>query len=147
MAWVTITEADVQTRLAGAELSAYRTAAKASGQSDPLTEIISAVVDEVRGYIAACDRNTLGAGQTVPSKLKSATLAVIRYKLVTRLPIAVNTERTTEYRDAIALLERTADCKFAIEEPATESSEIIAGTRPSMGERTLTYNRDNQDGA
>jgi phage gp36-like protein len=147
MAWVEITEADVQTRLAGAELSAYRSAAKASGQADPLSEIITAVVDEVRGYIAACDRNTLGAGTTIPSKLKSATLNLIRYRLITRLPIAISDERKEEYRDAINLLERVSDCRFAVEDPITESTETIASAKPLMGERTLTYNRDNQDGA
>lgn len=148
MAWVTITEADVQTRLAGAELSSYRSAAKAQGQVDPLPEIISNVVAEVRGHIAACERNTLGDGETIPEKLMHTALALIRYRLITRLPLTVSEERKEEYRDATELLHRVADCKFAVEEPETASDdEVIASSSPSFTERTRNFTRADQDGA
>jgi hypothetical protein len=47
MAWISITESDVTSRLAGAEVAALKTAAIASGQTDPVAEIIEQVTDEV----------------------------------------------------------------------------------------------------
>lgn len=147
MAWITITDADVQTRLAGAELSAYRSAAKATGQADPLPEIISGVVDEVRGYVAACDRNTLGAGSTIPEKLKSAALAMIRYRLITRLPLSIGDERKAEYNDALRLLERVSECKFSVEEPEVIDPEAkSSGLEPSVGSRSRNFTSETQDG-
>jgi phage gp36-like protein len=145
--WIEITEADVQTRLAGAELSAYRSAGKASGQPDPLPEIITAVVDEVRGYVAACSRNTLGIGTTIPAKLKASALSMIRYRLITRLPLTIGEERKQEYRDALDLMREVAACRFAVEEPADpDTTEEIATSLPSMGSRMLNFTRELQDG-
>lgn len=145
--WIEITVADVQTRLAGAELSAYRGSALAQGQADPLPEIVVAVVDEIRGYVAACSRNTLGAGNTIPSKLKASALSMIRYRLITRLPLSIGEERKQEYRDALDLMRDVASCKFAVEEPQTpDESEAIATSLPAMGSRTLTFTREQQDG-
>lgn len=145
--WVEITEADVQTRLAGAELAAYRSAAKATGQIDPLPEIINAVVDEVRGYVAACDRNTLGVGNTIPEKLVSAALAIIRFRLITRLPLSIGEERKTEYSDALRLLERVSECKFAVEEPTVpDTDDAPAAPTPNLTTRTRNFTADTQDG-
>lgn len=146
MAWIAITEADVQSRLAGAELTAFKNAAKASGQADPVAELISQTVDEVRGYIAACSRNTLEAGQKVPSKLKSATLALIVYRINTRLPIAVTQERRDENERADRLMREVAACRFAIEEPTTASDESISSSGPRITPRTRTFDRDSQNG-
>lgn len=146
MAWIAITEADVQSRVAGAELTAFKNAAKASGQADPVAELISQTVDEVRGYIAACSRNTLEEGQKVPSKLKSATLALIVYRINTRLPIAVTQERRDENERADRLMREVAACRFAIEEPTVESTEAINSTRPGITTPERDFTRNNQDG-
>jgi phage gp36-like protein len=148
MAWIAITESDVKTRLAGAELSALQTAALASGQSDPLPELIAQVVDEVRGYIAA-GGFTLGEGTVVPQKLKSATLAIIRYRVATRLPAKsfLNEDRVREYQDAIRLLEQVARGQFVVEEPTTPEDEPQGGGgSPGITERELAYTREDQDG-
>ena len=146
MAWISIEEDDVKTRLAGTELSSYQTVALASGQSDPLPEIISQVVNEVRGYIAACASNTLGDGETIPDKLLAAALAMIRYRLTTRLPIEVTEQRELEYKEAIRLLERVSECKFAIEEPEEADDEEISSPSPNIGTRTRNFDSDDQDG-
>jgi phage gp36-like protein len=146
MAWTILTEADVRTRLTGPELNALKTAALASGQSDPLPEIVSQVVDEVRGYVAV--RFALSAGSTVPSKLVSASLAIIRYRLATRLPVKglLTDERKEENQDAIRLLRRVADGPFAIEEAATKSEEHIGVQSPSITARDNNHRRKDQDG-
>ena len=105
MAWQSLTSADVLSKLSGAELSALQTAALGDGQSDPVPGIIQAVVDEVRGYVAANHDNQLGAAGTIPSKLVSAALAIIRHRLCTRLPVAslLTEQRIREKDDAIRL--------------------------------------------
>jgi phage gp36-like protein len=121
MTWITITASDVKTRLTGVELTALQSVALASGQADPLDEVVSQVIDEVRGYVAANPKNTLGDAGTIPPKLLSAALAIIRYRLATRLPVKsiLTEQRVKENEAAIRLLERIADNKFAIEDPVT----------------------------
>jgi hypothetical protein len=147
MAWTTITVENVKTRLTGAELTALQSSALASGQSDPLPEICVQVVDEVRGYIAA-GGFALETGTTVPSKLLGASLAIIRYRLATRLPVKslLDDNRVKENEAAIRLLESVAARRFLIEEPTTASTEAIGGPVPSMSAKTRTYKRTDQDG-
>jgi phage gp36-like protein len=146
MAWTTITTDLVKTRLAGAEVTSLQTAALASGQTDPLPEIVTQVVDEVRGYVAA-GGYTLGAAATIPSKLISATLAITRFRLATRLPrFPFDDNRRREYEDAIRLLNRVADGKFAVEEPTTTDTETLGAPSPAMTAKTLTMDRTSQDG-
>ena len=128
MAWQLITTDNIKTRLAGAEITALQESALASGQADPLPEIVVAAVDEVRGYIAAAGR-ILEAGDKVPSRLINATLAIIRHRIATRLPgrSFLNEDRIREYQDAIKLLEQVAAGKFAIEDVVTEDTEGTSG--------------------
>lgn len=128
--WVELTEDDVLTRLAGAEVTALKTAALADGQESPLPEILAGVVREVRGRVAARASNTLGDGDTIPDELLHHALAIVRYRLCTRLPgmkALLDERRLREYEDAVAALRDVADGKFAIELPATPSDEQVAG--------------------
>ena len=119
MSWVTPTSNDVLTCLAGPELIAYQTAAKAVGQTDPLPEILANVVDEARGYIAAGSGNKLDVDGTIPGVALAHVLAIIRFRLITRLPIAVKEDRREAYRDAIKFLQGVASGDIRIEDPAT----------------------------
>ena len=147
MAWISITTDDVKTRLAGAEVTALQSAALAAGQTDPLPEIIAQVVDEVRGYVAAAGA-TLGAAGTIPQKLLSAALAIIRYRICTRLPVKsfLNEDRVRENDAALRLLEKVADRKFLVEEPTVADTEVGGGPGPSFNEKTRTFDGDSQDG-
>jgi hypothetical protein len=147
MAWVSITEAMVAERLAGPELAAYKSAALGTGQTNPLPNIITRAVDEVRGYIAACRANTLGEAGTIPEKLLDAALAVIRYRLISRLPVTLTQSRIDEKDDALRLLKEVAACRFAVEEPTTASTEALSGKSPRWTERTdREFTRTSQDG-
>jgi phage gp36-like protein len=86
-------------------------------------------VQEVRGYIAAYPQNKLGEGVTIPAELETAACAIARYRALNRLPVkSLLTEtRIGEYKDALALLRDVAAGKFAIEQPATASDQVIAG--------------------
>lgn len=133
MAWITLTEADVKTRLAGAELTAYKGSAVASGitGAEILEEILEGTIREVRGRVAACDRNELGDGLTIPDELRHHALAIVVYRLITRLPLPATSplveQRRAAYDDAQEALDKVAKCEFAIEQPTTVSSEVTAG--------------------
>ncbi|NQT94738.1 MAG: DUF1320 family protein [Lentisphaerae bacterium] len=147
MAWITITEDNVETRLVGAELTALKTVALAAGQTSPLPEVIVQVVNEMRGHIAACPANTLNAGSTIPDKLLSAALAIIRFHLASRIPrFPFDDTRKLSYENAERLMRRVAECKFAIEEPETEDDETVPSPSPSIGTRTRNFERTDQDG-
>lgn len=149
MSWQTITATEVQTRLSGPELSALRTAALATGQTDPLTDIIAQAIDLVRGHVAACKRNTLGVAGTVPATLIATTIDIIRYRLATRLPAAaiLTQVRQQEYKDALALLSQVAACKFVLEEPTTPSTELLSsGPAPATTDRPRNFTPSLQDG-
>lgn len=144
--WIELTEDDVLTRLAGPELTAYKSAALAVGQADPLPEVLEGVINEVRGRVAACQANKLGDGDTIPDELKHHALAIVRYRLITRLPIQMRPERTQEYEDALSALDKVAECKFAIEAPATPSDEVISSPTPRIKKRCLKFSREKQEG-
>lgn len=130
MSWLSLTSAHVQQSLSSPELSALQTLLLASGQTDPLPEVISRTVSEVQGYVGS--RYDVGQAGTIPEQLLSAAIALARWHLLTRLPKAsLATEaRRTEYTDALALLRDVAAGKFAISEatsPATEQPRPQAG--------------------
>jgi phage gp36-like protein len=150
MPWQLITETDIRDRLSGPELAAYKTAALATGQTDPLPGLIAQTVDEARGYIAAAGNVSLGEGTTVPSKLVSAVVAIVRWRLITRLPLnsaALLETRKQEYQDALRLLEQVAAGKFLVEEPTIAAAEQISVASPRFSGRTRQFTRSTQDGA
>lgn len=129
MAWQTLTEADVRTRLTGPELHALRSYHLEPGQPSPICDIIAGVVAEIRGRVAGCPRNTLGSGDTIPSELEHAALSLIRWRLIGRLPTGqelIDEVRRKDYEDAQALLRDVAACKFTVESGEVEE-ECPAG--------------------
>ncbi len=128
MSWISLTEAHVLTKLSAPELAALKTAAIGAAQADPLPEVVAQVVREVRGYVAGCDKNTLGPASTIPDELQGAALNRIRYELATRLPVAslLTDARKESNRDALTLLQRAASCNFAIVPPETAGEQAQA---------------------
>lgn len=148
MAWITITEDDVITKLSGPEKAAMNSAALQALQVPPLPEVIEQVVKEVRGYVAACARNTLGDGLTIPDELLGAAITRIRFELATRLPVAalLTEDRRRANEAAITLLRDVAACSFAIVSPETPSTEEVGGPSPQWCARRKQYGRHQQDG-
>jgi phage gp36-like protein len=147
MAWITISADDVKARMSSSELELLQNNQLADGQADPLPGIITSVADEVRGYVAA-GGYTLGTASTIPQKLLSAAVAIIRYRIINRFPSRrlLTEERIQENKEALRLLERVSDKKFVVEEPTTADTETASGAAPSMATKTRTYDRTNQDG-
>lgn len=148
MAWVSLTEADVRTRLSSAEVAALNAVHVAAGDTQTLPRVIAQVVDEVRGYIAATGNTDLEDGAKIPGKLVGAALALIRYRLISSLPnqSLITEPRKQEYNDAIRLLERVADGKFRVEEPVVASTESIKYAGPKITGKTRRFGRDVSDG-
>lgn len=149
MSWIALTEDDIVTKLSGPETAALKTAALQSGQADPLAEIITQVVREIRGYVKACDRNALGEGATIPDELLGAAINRVRYELATRLPVAslLTEARTESNRNALSLLKEAAACRFTLEQPETEAEEESASpSMPSICKPTRRFDRCDQEG-
>jgi hypothetical protein len=123
MAWREITEADALGAMNAAETAAYQAAVIGIGQ-DPLAQITVQVVQECRGHIADCAQNQLAAGNTLPERTIYHALALIRFRMLTRLDLEVTEDRRKEQKDAIAFFHRAAECKVSIEQPegATDTS-------------------------
>jgi len=122
MSWLTLTTTEVRTRLTGPEVGAVQAAALAAGQTDPLPDIVAQVVAEVRGYVAGHVSNHLELDPaTIPSALQGAALAIIRYRLLTRLPgkALLTEDRVKENEQALLLLRMVARGEFAVDTPAT----------------------------
>jgi hypothetical protein len=128
MSWITITLSDLLTKWASPEVEAAQTAATATDQPDPVPDVITQVVREVRGYVAACGKNTLGAGETIPDELLGAALSRIRFECATRLPGGplMDEDRRTANANALSMLRDAAACRIAIVQPDNVSPEVIA---------------------
>ena len=147
MSWQTINADSLKEKLTGPEVSALQTAALSAGQDNPIPNIITRVVDEVRGNIAA-GGFSLETGTTVPSKLVDAALTMIAWRSALRLNVKLilSSDRSDEYKNALKLLERVADGRFAIEEPVTASTEVLGSPSPSFADKDRNYTRTSEDG-
>lgn len=149
MAWIPVTADDIGTRLADPELDAARNALVAAG--DPLPDIVSAVVAEVRGRVAANRANRLGPAGTIPDELLNAALALVRGRLLSRLPVAslMTEDRRAEIKSAEQLLRDVAAGSFVVSLPAepAPATDIPAPPRPSWSARPREFSRRQTDGA
>lgn len=128
--------------MAGPELSSFRAAALATGQSDPIAAQILLVVDLVRGYIAGCERNTLGPDGTVPEKLVGVTLDLLVLEVEKRCAgklIDPQGHRAEAARTAMSILRDVAACRFAIDVPDDESDEVIQTFTPTISARDARF--------
>lgn len=149
MPWITLTLDDLNRSLSAPERSALEKVA-VEGADNPVQTVIAEIISEVRGYVASSGRVSLGAGATIPDKLKSAALARIRFESFTRLPIGrslLTEDRVAANEAAVRLLERCADGKFSVDEPTEASTETIGSAKPSFGEgRNSNWTRGSQEG-
>ena len=152
MPWIALTSADVARRFAAAELTAVKTAAKATGQDGDviLAAAITSVTNTVRGYVSACAKNTLGDGATIPDELETAALALIRDYLFNRLPgmRALNDElRQKETDRAMSQLRDAGKGLLGIVAPVTASEDQAAGPAMELvSSRTRVATRTSMSG-
>ena len=153
MSWIILGEADVLTRLSGAELAGFRAAALGSGQVDPVADVINQTVEKVRGKIAACLRNTLAPDPYIPASLKQAALSLIILDIQARAAGRIldpQGERKDAAGKADELLNQVAKCEFAIPFPSdvgVTTEQFMVGT-PSFNRhcRHNEFSRRQQNG-
>lgn len=128
MAWIQLTRTNVLSALNSAEEAAYNAAV--TGDIDPAEEILLTAVREARGHIEDHPGNRLAAGDTIPERIEHHVLAIVRFRIMTRLDISVSEDRRTEYRDARRFLERVSEGKVSIEKPsgAVDDSAAVGGS-------------------
>jgi len=151
MAWRAITETDVLTRISGPELEAFREAALGDTQGDPVAATLEQITDTVRGYVAACDDNTVGPDNTIPETLLGTALDLILIEIQTRAAgILIDPEdiREKKMQRAERMLRDVAACRFAVEQPASgeASDDDYGGTTPLSSNPTREFSRASQDG-
>jgi len=147
MAWISITEADLLTAISGLELQAYRDAALADEQADPVAPTIAQVTDLVRGYVGGWKENVLGPNGTIPQKLLAPAVDIIVARIPGRVGKTPKQGRDDARKAAIAVLEQVASGKFDIEEPVEQSEEQPSGGgRPSFSGRPRRNVRREQNG-
>lgn len=131
MSWRALTESDLLTQLSQTELDTFREVARDGTSDDPVAPVLEQVTDEVRGYIRACPQNSLGLDGTLPDSLIRSAVALAIMQIMSRAAGQImdpDDERQGRADDAVALLNRVADCKFGIEHPTTiETGESSAG--------------------
>ena len=132
MSWIIPAESDVLTVLSETELAAYRAAALASGQADPVAPTLAQVVDLVRGYVGAYKPNTLGLPGTIPQKLLAPALDLVAVRLPQRVGVPPKEVRQAAANRAVRLLEQVAAGTFNIEEPVVPTSEVTSAPGPSI---------------
>ena len=140
--WIAPTEAHILTRMSGAELDAFRRAALASGQGDPIEAQTRIVVDYMRSYISRCgdvDMTTKPEG-TIPVGGLHVFLDIIVPTIQGR-PAGAVIDGTSGIRldarsDAMKWLKDCAQCLIAVDEVAPSDAPGAPIPRPRIRKRT-----------
>jgi hypothetical protein len=145
--WITLNENDALSVVNVPLLQAARAKVVALGQPDPLLEKLAQAIGRVRGAIGASGKYTLGAGETVPPRLKATTLDVFAVMILGRLDLEISEVKMTLYKSAEATLRDVRDGTFALDDPETPSTETEQSYTPQGSGRARQWGRDAQDGA
>lgn len=117
--WITLTSDMVTKGLNKSEL----TIIKAGMHIDELDDMIADLIVEIRMIIASGGRSKLsGESSLIPHALKSAAVAILRYRLLTLYPNQVSDARTKEYETALRTLESVRSGQLIVADPAGDES-------------------------
>ena len=141
-AWVAITTADIEARMAAPLMAAIREQYTESG-GDPMAVVIADITLRVRGAVATCDQYSVDATETlIPPELRDDAAWLVVHSLMLRLPDATPVPESIVERvkGAEKRLEMVAACKFGVSSPATptvSTLQTIGGvsvvrTRPQL---------------
>lgn len=136
MSWIVLTETDVASKLAAAELAAYR---NVQAEADTLPATIASVTSEVRGYVSAYAGILLGPDGTIPEELRDAASMLTAYRLILRLPVRISTERQTSYDQALTLLRDCAAGRFRVVSADVPSDNQVQATTPAFTPRDRCF--------
>jgi hypothetical protein len=127
--WIILTAAMLQSRISAPEYNALTSAVIASGQSDPIPQLLSDVTERIRMAIRS-GGETLGAVNTIPASLRRSALAIAKHDLFSRVSALRNIAETakTDAEKAERTLERLEEGKLKIEAPATDTETETGNT-------------------
>lgn len=119
-AWINIVVTDLNDYLVGAQVSALRTAALASGQSDPFENVMHDRTNYVRARISK--RISISAtAYSVPPELKTCACLLIIEAMQGRL----NLKLTDDQRSAIARAYKDLDIAATIDLPVSTPDDPV----------------------
>jgi phage gp36-like protein len=152
--WIRLTPADLRTRLSERELDALRRA-NAAFDDEAAQEVLDQTADMARGFIAAWSGNALSSVEHgVPPALKSTCLdiAAVDYQSsIAGVVLDPKGVRQKAYDRAIARLEKTAEGKFVVQQPAAGEAEAsgssAAPAAPSFYDKPTSLSRSDQRGS
>lgn len=127
-AWRKVTETDLTSALAAAEVGAFR---QSAGRGQPVAQQIAETVAFVRGCIRSGGRCRVDADETtLPESLVAPAMDWLRFRFLTRMNLPVNDARTKLYEDARKLFDAIARGEY-VPESAVETDGNAAALSPA----------------
>ena len=112
MAWITPTRDDLTATVSAAEIEAF---GECADFADAVDAILARTVGFVRGFIRA-GRTRLAADEgTLPASLLAPAMDYAAFDLLKRFNVPVGEDRRRARTDALALFEKVADRRLAVE--------------------------------
>jgi hypothetical protein len=127
VAWIVPTEAGTKNYLAAAGITSFGSSALGSGQSNPFTSVMPAVVAEIRAYVASCSRNVLSeTANSVPPELEHITYLLLIQAMQGRLPgINLTKVQEDDIKAGRAMLDKVAKCEIAVGAPTDPAASTV----------------------
>ncbi|MDB6064942.1 MAG: hypothetical protein JWR26_1150 [Pedosphaera sp.] len=118
-AWLSISLADLNDYLVGAQVTALNSTALAPGQADRFTRVMTDMVNRIRTKIEGCPRNYISATPlTVPPELKWVACYLIIEAMQAGVPgLKLTDDQRNQIAKANDQLTRVADCKEVVSTP------------------------------
>lgn len=142
MAWISITIDSLKGIMADAEYMGITEASLPDGKTatEIVEEEIAKSVTEARGYVAGYASNVLAPGETIPDELTASVLAILRYRVITRLPGMkrfLDDRRVAEYEEAMRKLRDVSKGALRIVNPETPAPEQAGGSTIQVVRRAV----------
>ena len=117
--WITLSLADLNNYLVGAQVTALNSSALAAGQSDRFTSIMTDMVNRIRVKVEGCPRNYISATPlTIPPELKWCACYLIIEAMQAAVPgLKLTDDQRNQIAKANEQLTRIADCKEVVSVP------------------------------
>jgi hypothetical protein len=127
--WVSIATADLEDTTLEKLVTALRTKALGTGQTDPSPRIIADIVKEVRRKVASCRNNTVDTDETtVPASLKRLTVDLVIFEMMARLRMPLSTDDDKKLSRHTRTLDRIASCEDVVEQADTAETPEVQST-------------------
>ena len=127
MAWIKPTRDDLTATTSAEEVAAFGDSADFA---DAVSGILARTADLVRGYVRAGGAKISAEPGTIPPSLLAPAMDYASFDLLKRFNIPVNEDRRKARTDAVALFEKVAERKIAVE-PADDEEPAAAAVAAS----------------